>query len=120
MDRLIDDLPDEIRRDSAAIDRSKRTAAVVYRLVDGEAVATAVRAGPSDLTHTLVIEGLSEGDPVVIGPYKVLEELEDGEQIYDEEEVTEETEVVNQSSPEPEAGEDTPAPPAELQDSQSS
>jgi hypothetical protein len=34
-----------------------------------------VRAGPSDLTHTLIEAGLSPGDEVIVGPYKILESL---------------------------------------------
>ncbi len=87
MERLIEDLPDALRRDGELIDRSKRTTKVVYRLVDGKAVCTPVRPGPSDLTHTLVPAGLSANDVVVVGPYKVLEKIRDGEAIRDEDEV---------------------------------
>ena len=52
---------------------------VVYRVVDGEAVCTPVRPGPSDLTHTLIREGISVGDQVIIRPYKVLEKIKHGE-----------------------------------------
>ena len=78
VDRLVEDLPDEIQRDPL-VDRSKRTTTVVYRVVDGEAVCTPVRPGPSDLTHTLIREGISVGDKVIIRPYKVLEKIKHGE-----------------------------------------
>lgn len=78
VDRLVEDLPDEIQRDPL-VDRSKRTTTVVYRVVDGEAVCTPVRPGPSDLTHTLIREGISVGDQVIIRPYKVLEKIKHGE-----------------------------------------
>ncbi len=78
VDRLVEDLPDEIQRDPL-VDRSKRTTTVVYRVVDGEAVCTPVRPGPSDLTHTLIREGISAGDQVIIRPYKVLEKIKHGE-----------------------------------------
>jgi hypothetical protein len=48
-------------------------------VVDDEAVCTPVRPGPSDLTHTLVREGISAGDQVIIRPYKVLEKIKHGE-----------------------------------------
>lgn len=78
VDRLVEDLPDEIQRDPL-VDRLKRTTTVVYRVVDGEAVCTPVRPGPSDLTHTLIREGISVGDQVIIRPYKVLEKIKHGE-----------------------------------------
>ncbi|MHC4991243.1 MAG: efflux RND transporter periplasmic adaptor subunit, partial [Planctomycetota bacterium] len=73
VDRLVDDLPVEIRKSNPLVSRGKRTTSVLYTLVDGKAVCSPVRAGPSDLTHTLVSDGLHAGDIVVIGPYKVLE-----------------------------------------------
>ena len=78
VDRLVEDLPDEIQLDPL-VDRSKRTTTVVYRVVDGEAVCTPVRPGASDLTHTLIREGISAGDQVIIRPYKVLEKIKHGE-----------------------------------------
>jgi HlyD family secretion protein len=54
---------------------------VVYRLVDGKAVATPVKVGPSDETHTLILSGLNPGDPVVSGPFKVLETLAEGQAV---------------------------------------
>ncbi len=84
VERLIEDLADEIRLNDPLIDRSKRTTSVLYRLVDGKSVCTPVRVGPSDLTQTVIVEGLRVGDVVVVGPYKVLEKLEDDEDIQDE------------------------------------
>ncbi len=74
VERLIDDLPASVK-ESDLIDRRKRATIVAYRVIDGRTVCTPVITGPSDLTHTLVEQGLSEGDVVVIGPYKVLEDL---------------------------------------------
>jgi HlyD family secretion protein len=91
VERLIEDLPDEIRLNAPLIDRSKRTTSVLYRLVEGKSVCTPVRVGPSDLTQTVIVEGLQSGDVVVVGPYKVLEKIEDGEDIQDEREAAVET-----------------------------
>ena len=62
----------------------RRKATVVFRNIDGKAVLTLVRTGASNLADTLVEEGLSEGDLVVTGPYRVLERLKDGDRIREE------------------------------------
>jgi HlyD family secretion protein len=84
VERLVEDLPERVRSNHPLVDRTKRTTSVVYRIVDGKSVCTPVRPGPSNLTHTLVTEGLDAGDVVIIGPYKVLELIKDGELIRDE------------------------------------
>jgi HlyD family secretion protein len=76
--RDIDDLPDGVRK-SPLIDTTRRKASVIYRLVDGAAVCTPIKAGPSDLTHRVVLEGLSPGERVIVGPFKELESLKDGD-----------------------------------------
>jgi HlyD family secretion protein len=83
VERIVDELPRELR-DHPLINRRKRITTVAYRLVDGKAVCTPVRTGPSDLTHTLVTEGLSEGDVVVVGPFKVLESIKHEQDLRDE------------------------------------
>lgn len=72
LDRRVEDLPPEIRDTSEALNRDKSYARVVYRVVDGRTVVTPVEVGSSDLTHTVVRAGLTEGDRIVTGPYKVL------------------------------------------------
>jgi HlyD family secretion protein len=73
LERLIDDLPPEVRNNNPNIEARKRVASVVFRVVDGKAVITPVRPGPSDDFNRLVLGGLSEGDIVISGPYKVLD-----------------------------------------------
>ncbi len=68
----VEDLPDDIR-DADLVDNEKTFTDIVYRMIDGRAIATPVRKGPSDLTHTVVLEGLEPGEPIVIGPYRVLD-----------------------------------------------
>jgi len=82
--RDIDSLPVEIRDKSAELDKGKKFATVVYRYNDGQAKATPVRTGQSDMTHTIVLAGLKEGDKVVIGPYKVLDNLKHDQKLKDE------------------------------------
>jgi HlyD family secretion protein len=85
--REIDSLPLDIREKSVELDKGKKFATVVYRFIDGKAVATPVRAGQSDLTHTIVLAGLKDGDKVVVGPYKVLDNLKQDQKLKDEREV---------------------------------
>jgi hypothetical protein len=47
-------------------------------------VATPVSTGASNLTDTLVKEGLSAGDVLVTGPFRALEKLKDGEAVQKE------------------------------------
>ena len=85
--REIDGLPLEIRDKSSELDKGKKFGTVVYRYKDGKAVATPVKAGQSDLTHTIILSGLKEGDKVVVGPYKVLDNLKHDQKLRDEREV---------------------------------
>ncbi|MBZ0172580.1 MAG: hypothetical protein K8E66_09400, partial [Phycisphaerales bacterium] len=72
IDVRVEELPDEIR-EMDLVESEKTYTDIVYRLVDGKAIATPVRKGPSDLTHTVVIEGLGPEDMIVVGPYRVLD-----------------------------------------------
>lgn len=82
VERLVEEIPEWTTH--PLVDRAKKMSSVVYRFVDGKAVCTPVRPGPSDLTDTLVAEGLSEGDMVIVGPYKALEKLKHDEVVLDE------------------------------------
>lgn len=77
LDRRVEALP-ETARFSPLVDRLRTFATVVYVVEDGVARVRAVRAGVSDLTDTVILEGLEVGDIVVTGPFRVLRELEDG------------------------------------------
>ncbi|MFZ0033446.1 MAG: efflux RND transporter periplasmic adaptor subunit [Sedimentisphaerales bacterium] len=85
--REVEELPLNIRETNGNLDKNKTFATVVYRYVDGKAMATPVKIEASDLTHTVILSGLTEGDKVIIGPYKVLEKLKDGQKVRDEREV---------------------------------
>ena len=50
----------------------------------GRRHAYPVKVGPSDETHTLILSGIKEGDPVIAGPFKVLETLADGQVLQKE------------------------------------
>jgi HlyD family secretion protein len=109
VDRLVDELPTDVRH-NPLVDRAKRTTSVVYRVVDGKAVCTPVKAGASDLTHSIVREGLEPGAEVVVGPYKVLEKIKHDELVKRETD-NDEAEP-DQETPAPEATAEEPAPQA--------
>ncbi|MBA7650842.1 hypothetical protein ES703_58655 [subsurface metagenome] len=85
--RPIDDLPLDIREDNPEVDKEKTFTPVVYRYIDGKAVVTPVKIGPSNLTNTIIKSGITEEDKIVVGPYKVLEGLKHDQKIRDEREV---------------------------------
>jgi HlyD family secretion protein len=88
LERKVDDLPEAIRKDNPQVDPKKTFCTVVYRVVDNKTVVTPVKVGPSDIIDTIIEAGLSEGDRLVIGPYKVLETIAHDKPI---EEIKEET-----------------------------
>ena len=83
--RKVDELPTDVR-DSKLIDKTKPYATVVYRYNDGKSVVTPVKMGPSDVTDTVILEGVDVNDVVVTGPYKVLEGIRNDQNIKDENE----------------------------------
>ena len=83
VERPVNDLPEELKS-AATVQRNRRMTPVVFRVVDGKAVITPVSTGPSNLTDTLVKEGLKSGETIVTGPYRVLEKLKHGEAVQKE------------------------------------
>lgn len=84
--RPIEELPIDIRDDNEYVDQTKTIITVVYRFVDGKAVITPVKIGPSDVTHTVILGGLEADEQVVVGPYKALEALKHDQNLKDERE----------------------------------
>jgi HlyD family secretion protein len=82
--RRLDEIPLDITEENLIIDKKKTNIPVVYRFIDGKAVVTPVKIGPSDLTHTLILEGVTENDIVVTGPYKILGSLKHNKSITEE------------------------------------
>ena len=85
--RNIDDLPLDIRENCPEVDKDKTFTPAVYRSIDGKAVVTPVKIGPSNMTHTVILSGITENDKIVVGPYKELEGLKHDKKIRDEREV---------------------------------
>lgn len=75
LEKRVDELPEDVKDASEHWDPDKTFARVVYRHVDGKAVATPVTVGPSDLTSTVITGGLGQGDAVVTGPFSELRNL---------------------------------------------
>lgn len=83
VDRRFDALPQEVR-DSSLVDKAKAFTRVVFVDEGGKVRAKPVVSGASDLTDTVVLAGLSEGDKVIAGPFKALVDLNDGKLVVDE------------------------------------
>lgn len=83
MERKLDELPESLR-ESPLVDAARRKATIVFKVVDGKAVPTPVRTGASNLSDTMILEGLAAGDTVVTGPYRVLERLKEGDRVREE------------------------------------
>ena len=84
LDRRVDELPRDVVEGSEYVAERKTFARVVYRMVDGEAIATPVLVGPSDLTETLIEAGLDKDDVVVVGPFRVLVDIKHEQKIKEE------------------------------------
>lgn len=78
MGRPIDQLPD-VLKNSPELEKGKTFVTVVFRLIDNKAVMTPVTVGASDDTHTIIKSGLKENEPIIVGPYKALEALTNGQ-----------------------------------------
>ena len=104
--RPIDDLPLEIRENNPEVDKEKTFTPVVYRYIDGKAVVTPIKIGPSNLTQTVILSGITEDDKIVVGPYKELEGLKHDKKIRDEREVEAEKEKKKKKADSPKAGAD--------------
>lgn len=83
VDRKLTELPESLAT-SPHIDTARRAASVIFKVVDGKAVATVVKVGAGSLTESIVLNGLAAGDTVVTGPYKVLEKLKDGDPVIED------------------------------------
>ncbi len=85
LDRRVDELPKATVESSPHVDRRKAFAWVVYTMTaEGKAEPIPVTVGVSDLSHTVVLGGLSEGDRIITGPYKTLVTLKHEQKIAEE------------------------------------
>jgi len=87
VDRRTDELPKPVRDGPNAnlIDKTKAFTRVIYVLGDdGKVKATPVTAGASDLTHTVILAGLTLGQRIVTGPFKILIDLKHDQLVVEE------------------------------------
>ncbi len=80
VDRKVDELSSRVR-EHPLVDLTRVTVPVVYVMKDGKAVCHPVEIGPSSLSETIISKGLTPESVVIVGPYKALEALEDGDAV---------------------------------------
>lgn len=90
VDRRIEDLPDDLLRGDPNVDLSKTFVRVVYIYAGEKAIARPVVIGSSDLTDTVILGGLSEGETIIVGPFSVLRDLKHEASVVDRELVKDE------------------------------
>jgi HlyD family secretion protein len=75
---LLESLPSESQHGPGVKDPSRRYHQVVFVNVDGKARARLVTTGISDEGRVEIIGGLTDGETVVAGPYRVFDKLKEG------------------------------------------
>jgi HlyD family secretion protein len=81
--RTLDDEGEEVKGTAAkAIEESE----VVYVITDGEASIRSVETGISDQLYVEIVNGLEDGEEVIIGPYRTLKNMHAGDTVKVEEE----------------------------------
>lgn len=75
MDKRIEDLPREIKEGNSLVNQDRTFARIVYIMENGKAMMRPVKVSASNLTKTAITEGLPEGAQVIVGPFRVLQEL---------------------------------------------
>jgi HlyD family secretion protein len=66
-------------------DESVRYVTIVFVMVNGEARARPVKTGISDQERIEILEGIGPEDDVIVGPFRVLDEMEEGQPVKLEE-----------------------------------
>jgi HlyD family secretion protein len=90
MGRPLEELPAGVK-DRPEVDKNKTLVTVVFRYDNGKAAMTPVAISAGDMTHTVITSGLSDGDRIITGPYKVLPTLKDGQEVTEQEATTKPT-----------------------------
>ena len=92
--RTLDDEGEEVKGTAAkGIEESD----VVYIVADGEAAVLAVETGISDELYVEIIDGLADGQEVIIGPYRTLKNMHAGDAVKVEEKKADQDEVEEDS-----------------------
>jgi len=66
-------------------DDAVRYVTIVFAMIDGEAHARPVKTGISDQERIEILEGVGPDDDVIVGPFRVLDEMEEGQPVKLEE-----------------------------------
>jgi HlyD family secretion protein len=80
--RTLDDEGEELEGSAA---KGVEESDVVYVIKDNEATVRTVETGVSDELHVEIIDGLTEGEEVIVGPYRTLKNLHAGDAVKREE-----------------------------------
>jgi len=92
--RTLDDQGEEVKGTAAkGIEESD----VVYIVADGEAAVLAVETGISDELYVEIIDGVADGQEVIIGPYRTLKNMHAGDAVKVEEKKADQDEVEEDS-----------------------
>ena len=86
LDKRVDALPQKLREGHPLIDKDKTFAKIAMLYKDGKIEYVPVKTVASNITKTAITEGLSVGDPLVVGPFSALQSLTDGANVRTEEE----------------------------------
>jgi HlyD family secretion protein len=85
LDRIREELPASITNDHPLVDKNKKFVRVVYTIdAEGKARCIPVTTGASDLTDTVIMQGLKEGERIIVGPFKELVALRDDQLVTEE------------------------------------
>ncbi len=93
--RVVDAEGYELRGSAA---KGQNETDVVYTTDEGETTIRPVVTGVSDVLHVEITEGLTEGEEVVIGPYRTLKKLKAGENVRTEEKKTDDEDAEEEDS----------------------
>lgn len=88
LDRRVDELPREVREDPIVTEANRTFAQVVYLhdASSGEASVRPVKLAAANLTSSAIEAGLEAEEPVIVGPFRSLQDLSDGDAVRLEEE----------------------------------
>lgn len=84
LDRKTDEIPQAVLDASPVVDLQKKFVRVVYVMENGKAASRPVSTGPSDLTRTVILGGAAEDQKIIVGPFKALLALKDGQAVVEE------------------------------------
>jgi HlyD family secretion protein len=89
VNRTLDDEGEEVKGTAA---KGIEDSEVVYVITDGEASIRSVETGISDELYVEIINGLEDGEKVIIGPYRTLKNMHAGDAVKVEEKKTDQEE----------------------------